>query len=129
VAEYGGVTMNHVGGLEIVAVFFVLAALAIIVTSGIAATMVAAWGVIAMILKALFYVPWGILLIGIGVVIIWQWGGLLGWLIGGWLVYTGGNCLFGSLAGFVTVPSCSDTTDGATTATRAQLRRAGLLKR
>jgi hypothetical protein len=122
-------TMEHIGELAVVSVILVLAALGIIAASGIASALVAAWGVIAMTLKAMLYVPWGLLLMGIGAAIIWRWGGLLGWLIGGWLIYAGGNCVFGSLAGFVTVPPISDTGDGATTATRAALRRAGLLKR
>lgn len=121
--------MDRIGVLQVVSVIFVVAALAAIATSRAGAAMVATWGVIAMILKALLYVPWGLLLIGIGLAIVWRWGGLLGWVIGGWLVYTGGNCLFGSLGGFVPVPPLSDTGDGATTATRAALRRAGLLKR
>jgi hypothetical protein len=121
--------MDYIGELHVVSIIVVLVLIAIIVTSGILSAMVAAWGVIAMTLKALFYVPWGLLLVGIGVAIVSRWGGPLGWLIGLWFVYTGGNCLFSSLAGFATVPPMSDTGDGATTATRAALRRAGLLKR
>lgn len=121
--------MDHIGALPVVSVIIVLATIAIIATSGIAAALVAAWGVIALTLKALLCMPWGLLLIGIGAAIVWRWGGPLGWLIGVWLIYMGGNCLFGSLAGFVTVPPISDTGGGATTATRAALRRAGLLKR
>jgi hypothetical protein len=121
--------MDHIGDLHMVSVVVVLVALALIVSSGIGAAMIAAWGAIAMTLKALLYVPWGSLLIGIGVAIAWRWGGLLGWLIGGWLFYAGGNCLFGSLAGFVTVPPMSETRDGATSATRADLRKAGLIRK
>src|SRR5450755_4176395 len=110
--------MNDIGGLQVVAVLLVLVAIAIIVRSGIGSTMVEAWRIVAMILMALLYVPWGLLLLGTGlaIVFVWQWGGVFGWLIAGVLVYTGGNCLFGSLAGFVTTPPISDTGEGATTA-------------
>jgi hypothetical protein len=74
----------------------------VLIRSKIGRGIISAWSATAMTLKALLFVPWGTFLLVIGAVIIWLWGGLVGWLIGGWLVYTGGNCLFGSVAGFAT---------------------------
>jgi hypothetical protein len=86
-----------------------------------------AWCTISMTLQAIVLVPWGVAMLALGLFIIWHWGGWFGWLAGGWLVLHGGNCLFGSLAGFAS--SDSHTTTGAKPATRADLRRAGVLKR
>jgi hypothetical protein len=96
--------------------------------SGKGGALVGVWGTAAMLLKAAVHVPLGLLLVGAGGAIIWHWPTWLVLLIGGWLIFSGGNLLFGSLAGFV-VPAGADQLEGAKPADRAALRRAGLIDR
>jgi hypothetical protein len=128
VAEYGGLTMNNTGGALNILVLLALVALPILVVrSGIGGMVISAWCTTAMILRVIVHVPWGLLLLAIGFVVLWESGGnIIALLIGGWFVFKGGNYLFGSLGGVFTEPTGKN--EGATTATRADLRRSGLVK-
>jgi hypothetical protein len=130
VGKNGGVTMSDGGashivfGLVVVAVVIVL-----LIRTGIAAKLCAAWCIAAMIGRAILFVPLGlgllVLAFVIGVNSLDNW---LGLLLAGWIAYHGGNWVFGSLMGFVGA-SKSDESGRATTASRATLRRRGLFGR
>jgi hypothetical protein len=116
--------MNDINSPETILLLVVGTAITIVlIRSRIGGGIISAWSATAMALKALLFVPWGMLLLAIGAGIIWLWGGLLGWLIGGWLIYTGGNCLVGSLTGFATKHSDRDSRNGTTTAPHPELQR------
>lgn len=76
-------------------------AMIVIVTSGLGAVLVAGWRVIALTLRAIVHVPLGLVLILMAVAVAWYLGDLIGFLIGGVLLYYGGNYLFGAIGGFV----------------------------
>jgi hypothetical protein len=87
--------MDHIS--VIVVIVLIVVAMVFIVVSGIGAPLVSAWRIVAATMKGCVHVPWGIFLIVIGVAIAWQFGDLIGCVIGGVFVYFGGGYLFGAI--------------------------------
>ena len=85
----------------IVVIIIIVVAMVLVVRSGIGATMVAGWRIIALILEAIVHVPLGLLLIVVGVVVALTLRDFLGCVIGGACLYSGGNLVFGAIGGFV----------------------------
>jgi hypothetical protein len=118
----------------------------VLVRTGIANVIFTVWCMVAMIVRAIAFIALGLLCLFIAYWIAthirdnwldlflagyfrWDGGNWLIPLLAGFLVWQGANCIFSALGNFVTGPSRDSTTDGATTATRAALRRAGLIRR
>jgi len=82
------------------------------------------WIFVAMVMRALVRVPFGLVLLMIAAAIAWNSGG--NWFllfIAGWFAYHGGQHFFGSLAGFIGQPRHREPS------VREALRRAGMLER
>jgi hypothetical protein len=120
--------MNSTGEpFSLLALLAVVALAILVVRSGIGGMVISAWCTTAMILRAIVHVPWGLFLLTIGFAIVLNSeGNIILLVIGGLFVFNGGNYLFGSLGGFFTGPTGKN--EGATTATRADLRRSRLVK-
>jgi hypothetical protein len=96
--------------------------------TGLGSAVCNAWRMIAMIGKAIVFVPWGLFLLTIAAAIALSSGG--DWfmlLIAGWIAWHGGNYLFGSLAGFT--GGGGGQPGGASLANRSALQRRGLFGR
>jgi hypothetical protein len=108
-----------------------LVVLAIAIMHFRGSTIIAGWSILKMICGAAMLIPLGSVLIAIAVWIVSTAGAnWLAVLAALWFAYTGLNVIFGALAGFTgSGPSMIDTGEGATTATRAELRQARLLRR
>jgi hypothetical protein len=71
----------------------------------ILAKFVSGWSVVALTMRAVVYVPCGLVLLAVAARLVWLWGdSVVADVVAAWIAYHGGRLAFGSLEGFVSPP-------------------------